>query len=271
MRNLIFLVITVMITFSCEEVIDIEVPSSEPRLVIEASINWFHGTVGNEQEIILTLTSPYFDSNIPPATGADVSITDSFGNDVLFQEEGETGVYVTDQFTPILGASYKLHINYNGESFEATETMQSVSPIDEVIHEQTGGLAGDEIEVKAFYTDPLGMGNAYLFEFVEYDPFDLTIGVYEDKFIDGNQTFAYFSDEDIMLGSQITIRNFGLSPQAYDYLFLLSLQSSNPGGGPFTTQPATVRGNCVNLSDPNNFPFGYFRLSEAYSVDYTIE
>ena len=115
------------------------------------------------------------------------------------------------------------------------------------------------------------MGNAYLFEFVEYEPFDLTIGVYEDKFIDGNQTFAYFSDEDIMLGSQITIRNFGLSPQAYDYLFLLSLQSSNPGGGPFTTQPATVRGNCVNLSDPNNFPFGYFRLSEAYSVDYTME
>ena len=257
--------------FSCEEVIDLEVPNSEPRLVIEASINWFEGTLGNEQEIKLSLTAPYFNSDIPPANGAQVSIINPDGSVIEFFEVDQTGRYVTSQFNPQLGATYILQITYLGEVYEATEVMQSVTPIDYVLHEQSGGFSGDEFEVKAFYTDPVGLGNAYLFEFVQYNPYNLTLRVFEDQFIDCNQTFAYFSDEDLALGDQITINNYGLSEQAYDYLFLLSLQSSNPGGGPFTTQPATVRGNCYNTTNPEKYPFGYFRLSQAYSVQYTID
>ncbi len=64
-------------TFSCEDVIELDLPTSEPKLVIDASINWFKGTSGNEQEIKLTLSAPYFDSEILPANGAHVSVTDS--------------------------------------------------------------------------------------------------------------------------------------------------------------------------------------------------
>ncbi len=271
MLKYFFLLCGCVLISSCEEVIDLDVPSSEPRLVIEASLNWFEGTSGNSQEILLSLTAPYFDAAITPATGAEVKVFYSSGDVVLFEEIADTGRYHTDQFIPEIGANYILQIQYLGEIYEASEVMQSVSPIDFVMHEQTGGFSGDEIEIKAFYTDPVGLGNAYLFEFVEYNPDDLTIGVYEDQFIDGNQTFAYFADINIALGNQITINNYGLSKQAYDYLFLLSLQSSNPGGGPFSTQPATVRGNCINTTNPDNYPFGYFRLSQAHSVAYTIE
>ncbi len=267
----VLLICSLALFFSCEEVIDLEVPSSEPRLVIEASINWFEGTMGNEQEIKLSLTAPYFSSTILPASGAQVSLINPDGSETEFFEIDNTGKYVTSQFSPQLGATYDMQISYLGEVYQATEVMQAVSPIDYVLHEQSGGFAGDEFEIKAYYTDPVGLGNAYLFEFVQYDPFYLTLQVFEDLFIDGNQTFAYFSDENIALGDQITINNYGLSDQAYDYLFLLSLQSSNPGGGPFTTQPATVRGNCINITNPENYPFGYFRLSQAHSLTYTIE
>ncbi len=70
MKKLIYIAILTFFTFSCEDVIDLDIPTSEPKLVIDASINWFKGTSGNEQEIKLTLSAPYFDSEIPPANGA---------------------------------------------------------------------------------------------------------------------------------------------------------------------------------------------------------
>jgi hypothetical protein len=54
-------------------------------------------------------------------------------------------------------------------------------------------------------------------------------------------------------------------------MFTLLQQGSEEGGGPFETQPATVRGNCINQTNQDNFPFGYFRLSEVDEVIYTIQ
>ena len=70
MKKLIYIAILSFFTFSCEDVIDLELPTSESKLVIEASINWIKGTSGNEQQIKLTLSAPYFDTEIPPANGA---------------------------------------------------------------------------------------------------------------------------------------------------------------------------------------------------------
>ena len=71
----IFKTIFILLTLiSCEDVIDIDVNNAEPRLVIDASIHWLKGTNGNTQLIQLSLTAPYFDDAIPPATGANVFI-----------------------------------------------------------------------------------------------------------------------------------------------------------------------------------------------------
>jgi hypothetical protein len=48
-------------------------------------------------------------------------------------------------------------------------------------------------------------------------------------------------------------------------------QGSEDGGGPFETQPATVRGNVVNETNPDNFPLGYFRVSERDTLMYIIQ
>ena len=65
---------------SCEDVIDLNLNTSEPRLVIDASLNWIKGTTGNEQKIKLTLTAPYFDTTVPPANGAQVIVKDTDNN-----------------------------------------------------------------------------------------------------------------------------------------------------------------------------------------------
>ena len=267
-----WLVIVILTSFfSCEDVIEVELNEAEPRLVIEASIDWLKNTSGNEQQIKLTLSAPFFDNAVPPANGATVSITNSNNTVFNFIEEANSGIYKNSEFIPVINESYNLNIVYEGEIYKATETLKSVVPIDFIEQNNEGGFTGDQIELKAFYTDPADEENYYFFEFLS----DLTpipsLEVYEDRFTNGNQIFGFYSDEDLEAGNIIRIRNHGVSESFYEFMFLLLQQGSQDGGGPFETQPASVRGNCINETNSDNFPFGYFRLSEVDEVIYTVQ
>lgn len=271
MKNIFKLFILSLLLTSCEDVIDVDLNTAQPRLVIDASIHWNKGTTGNMQLIKLSLTAPYFDDGIPSATGATVSVTDSNSTTFNFIEEGSTGIYKNDNFDPAINEVYNLNIIYNGETYVATETMTPVVPIDFIEQKNDGGFSGEEIEIKAFYTDPENIENFYLFEFLVLDRNTSTLEVYDDEFTDGNQIFGFYSDEDLESGDQLLVRNSGVSERTYEFLNILLQQTDEDSGDPFQTQPATVRGNCINQTNPNNFPLGYFRVSETDIFTYVVE
>lgn len=256
---------------SCEDVIDVDLNSAEPRLVIDASLNWFKGTVGNEQEIRLTLTAPFFDEDVPPATGAQVRVIKGSDDVFIFTEDGNSGIYRNDNFIAQLDETYELEIIYEGETYRGIETMKSVVPIEFVEQNNDGGFSGEETELKAFYTDPVGIENFYFFEFISDIPVVPTLEVYDDEFTDGNQIFGFYTEEDLDTGDEVIIRNYGISESFYEFMFILLQQNPEEGGGPFETQPATVRGNCINESNPENYPLGYFRASESSEFIYIVE
>ena len=271
MKKLYYLIILSLIVTSCEDVIEVDVPKASPRLVIDAGINWFKNTSGNEQAIKLTLSAPYFDLEIPPAIGAQITITDTNNNVFNFLEDiNDAGIYRNNTFLPVINATYILTIIYENEIYVATETLKSVSSIDFIEQKNDGGFAGDEIEIKAFYTDPVNEQNFYGYQFVNTTVPNMAIEVYDDEFTNGNQIFAFYTNEDLEKGHELVIRNFGISEQFYEFMFILQQQSGGTGD-PFGTQPATVRGNCINTSNPENFPFGYFRVSQASEFNYTVE
>ena len=272
MKNIIQFLSILLIFTNCQDPIDIDLNEAEPRLVIEASIDWFKNTPGNEQNIKLSLSAPFFDEGVPPASGAQVSISDSNGAFYNFVEDPENeGMYLNNTFNPIINENYTLTIDYNGENYTATETLKSVAPIDYVEQINDGGFTGEDIELKAFYTDPANVENYYFFEFKSDIRVVPILEVYEDRFTDGNQIFGFFTEEDLEPGDEVLIRNYGISEQFYEFMFILLQQGSEESGGPFETQPATVRGNCINSTNPENFPFGYFRLSEVDEVLYIVE
>jgi len=270
MRKLIAILLLIVFT-SCEDVIDVNLNTTEPRLVIEASINWFKNTAGNEQQVKLSLSAPFFDDEIPPANGAIIEITDTNNNVFNFVEDGITGIYRNSNFSPVLNDMYSLTIEYNGETYTATETLKSVSSIDYIEQNNDGGFSGEDIELKAYYTDPLNEENYYYFEFISDIPVIPTLEVYNDEFTNGNQIFGFYTEEDLEPGDEVIIRNYGVSERFYEFMFILLQQGSEDGGGPFETQPATVRGNCINESNPENSPYGYFRLSEVDELVYIVE
>lgn len=263
-----FLIIFIVLGFiSCEEVVDIDLENSEPRLVVEASILWIKGTNGNRQEIRLSTTSPFYEEEIQPVTNASITITSEDGDSYVFIHE-QDGIYTNEEFQPVLDLEYELELVHDNQVYSATESFESVAGIDYIEQLNGGGFAGDEIELKAFYTDPAEEENYYLFKFTDENVF---LELYEDEFTNGNQIFGYFSNEDIEQGDVVGIQMQGISREYYDYLFILRSQIGTNQGGPFETMPAVVKGNIINETNLDNFPLGYFRLSEVDSRTYTVE
>jgi len=271
MKKLLYISLILVLFTNCEDVIDVNLNTTEPRLVIEASINYLKNTTGNEQSIKLTLSAPFFDDTVPPANGAAIQVSDTSGNTFNFIETGNTGIYNNSTFIPTIDEVYTLTIDYEGETYTATETLTAVVPIDYIEQNNEGGFSGEDIELKAYYTDPAEIDNYYLFEFISDIPVVPDLNVNDDTFTDGNQIFGFYTEEDLESGDIVTIRNYGISSQFYNFMYILLQQGGDSGGGPFQTQPATVRGNCINTTNPDNYPYGYFRLSEVDEVIYTVE
>lgn len=264
MKKLIFLIGLILI--SCEDVIEVDLEESAPRLVVEASLIWNKDRAKQSQYIILTTTAPYFEKEIPPASEATVSVFAPDGTEFIF-EEREPGIFTNDEILPATEGVFELVINYQGEVYKATERYISTPELEEIVQEDNRGISGEETEFRLFYTDPEGEDNYYLFLFTYTK---LSLQIYEAEFTDGNRTFAFFSAEDVYPGDKVGFEIQGISKRFYNYLYLLRSQSGT-AGGPFQTQPTVVRGNVVNTTSPDNFAFGYFRLSEADYVTYTVQ
>ncbi|MCM4157919.1 DUF4249 family protein [Gramella sp. AN32] len=262
------LIIVVFLNFSCEDVVEVDLDETQGRLVVEASILWKKGTAGNMQEIILSTTTPFYKDEIPFVNDAEVTIINTDGTEFKFNFEGN-GRYISENFIPELNETYFLEIYYNAEIYKAAEVFKSVSEIDKIEQAEGGGFAGDEYELKFYYTDPVDTEDYYLFKFSFEDR--LTFEIYEDEFTNGNQIFGYYSNEDLEKGSLVTASIQGISKNYYEYLFILRSQVGSNQGGPFETMPATVKGNIINETNPENYPLGYFRLSETERSSYTIE
>lgn len=271
MKHLLILLIIFLSFTSCEDVIDVDLNTAAPRLVIEASINWQKGTAGNNQRVKLSLSTPFFSESIQPTNNAEVYITNSANEQFNFNEIGNTGIYTNNNFIPVIDETYKLTIIYEDEIYTATETLKPVVPIDFVEQNDNGGFSGEETELKAFFHDPADEENYYFFEFISDIPAIPSLEVYNDEFTNGNQMFGFYTEEELSAGDEVTIRIHGVSERFYNFMFILLQQISEEGGGPFEVQPATVRGNIINQTNPDNFPFGYFRLSEMDEFIYVVQ
>src|SRR5690606_33923286 len=196
-RYILALLIGGITFFSCEDVIDVDVPTAQPRLVIEASLDWEKGTTGSDQIIKLSMSTPFFDTDeITTVTGATVTVTNEDTSEVFPFTDQNDGTYTTTGFVPILNNTYSLEIVYNGQTYTATETLMPVTNINEVTQSIEGGFDDELLELNLYFTDPAGIENFYLIKYdVEGDVFPYLEDV-SDEFTDGNEIHDFFEKED---------------------------------------------------------------------------
>ncbi|PTX60470.1 uncharacterized protein DUF4249 [Kordia periserrulae] len=264
---------------SCDDPIDVELTEAPPRLVIEASLDWEKGTAGNNQTVKLSTSTPFFDNNSDTSVlGASVKVTNNDTNAEFIFTDQNDGTYTTNSFVPLLNNSYTLEVVYNGEVYNATETLMPITGINEVFQSFEGGFDEDLLDVNITYDDPQELGNYYMIRLQEVGDLFPIIETRSDEFTNGNVQDEFFEkDEDddnpdnqFDPGDSVNIKLFGISERYYNFITLL-IEQYDSAGNPFATTPAEIRGNCINVTNEDNYAFGYFRVTEFDQVDYTFQ
>lgn len=281
-KNILFLTIIVALTLSCQEVIQVDLEEGQQRLVVEGRIEKIKDSNNGYQSITLSLTNDYFsNSQTPRVKGAIVSVTEDSGNEYIFQESSSTaGLYETNNLIAEIGSTYTLHIEYDGSVYRGSETIYPVVPIDTIYQEfKSDNLFDDEgIRVKIDFTDPGDTENFYLWQqfqdgksFIDVNGGTKWTIISPDEFFNGRKIIGKEPNDEMIFtpGQTALVRQLSISKNEYDYMFLLYDQAT--GGGPFDAPPATIRGNIENITNPNNYPLGYFGASEVAEAEMIIQ
>ncbi len=276
MKKLLYYSMIIIAAIGCEDVIDVDVPNGDPRLVIDASFEFSKDEDGlldfSQDEIRLTLSAPFFDENIPTVSNATIFITNLSRDLVLTFRESifEPGIYrpSNGSYSFNFGDEYELTVIYDNQTYKGITQIAPSSPIDAVIQGDGTLFDDDDIEIELFFTDDGDINNYYLFDF----DFNLFL-TSEDRFYQGQSfNFSYFyEDRDINAGKEAEIKILGIDRQYFDYSTILIEQSEQDGGNPFQTPPVRIRSNIINTTNPDNYALGYFNLSETYSFLFTFQ
>ncbi|KAA3620544.1 MAG: DUF4249 family protein [Flavobacterium sp.] len=269
---------------SCQEVIEVDVPTEEPRLIIDALVRVDTNEAFTKVTVKVSETSSFFES-IPAANLQQISLTNldlpggGIDPPVLNEEIPGSGIYSRVFDTDFLTqGSLFMQIDFEDKYYVATARFVPTVPIDNLV--QGDGILFDEddTEVIVTFTDSDERDDFYLFDF-DFGNYLVT----EDEFYQGQQfAFSYFYDEALAVGDTLNISIMGVDEDFYTYMDQLILQSEEDFG-PFETPALTVRGNFINatnidnnnnfdnLNDINNFALGYFAIVQEYKESLVIE
>ncbi len=297
LRKLFLLLVLTGLTLACEDVIDVELPTTQQRLNVNALIRVDVSQAFIPIEVKVSLTNNFFEE-IPITEAESIVIIaeeiDENGvvidsrSSSLSEREPNTGIYVpdpnfsSDQRIPtnILNKNllFSLIIRHEGRAYLAQTRYVPTVPIDTILQGNGTLFEGDETEVIVTFTDDFERDDFYLFDF-DFEEFLVT----EDEFFPGQQfEFSYFYDRTFESGRQIDISILGADETFYNYMNQLIVQSGDTQG-PFQTPAATVRGNIFDITDldnldvfdnvdqPNLYPLGYFAIVQEYKRTITIK
>ncbi len=147
--------ILLFIASSCQKVIQVDLNSADPQLVVEAYVTDAPDSIW----VKLTKTVNFSDKNeFPAVDNAVVIISDSDGNSEQLTQT-EPGIYraINLQGTP--GRTYNLEIDYNGEKYTASSYMNFPVEIDSITFGRS--VFSGNVTLQINFTDPGNTRNYY--------------------------------------------------------------------------------------------------------------
>tara|TARA_R110002126_G_scaffold74760_3_gene186391 strand:- start:9774 stop:10694 length:921 start_codon:yes stop_codon:yes gene_type:complete len=288
------LLLTLTLFISCEDVIDVDLPENETRLIVNGVIRVDETQDYLPVEIRVSKSSSFFENNTIASIKSAIiyygtpnpdapEILEGGGVSNLAELEPGSGIWVpdptfdSDQRIRVSsineGDVFQLTIETNEERYFATTTYVKSVPIDSLVQGEETLFSGDETEVIVSFTDRGNSDDFYVLD-LDFGEFLVT----EDEFYQGQTfVFSYFYDNELELNtsSVVDISLLGADEAFYNYMNQIIVQSGGDQG-PFQTPAATVRGNIINITGidnnevfdnverTNNFALGYFAIVEEY-------
>lgn len=269
--------LAVLALAGCERVVDVTVPTAEPRLVVEARLERVRGAVTGRQVIRLSSTQPFFARTAPDAvTGATVSVTDDAARTVVLRPTVTPGEYATDSLVVETGRRYTLRIRHAGDDYESVTTALAAPPIDSLSFVPPRQNEGPQSGLRAALTfrDPAGVANWYLADqFVNGvrllmpDTVFAERATFSDEFRDGRRFTGIrpYAARPVRSGDTVHVRLMSLPQEVYRWFDVVNLAISGDGS-PLSAPPASARGNVRNVTRPTVVALGYFYATEVSEI-----
>jgi len=211
---------------ACEDIITLDLKTTEPQVVIEASIYEYGSAT-----VSITRTTDFYRPNlVESVSGAQIIISDNYGRTDTLKGSSSVGQYADFTYrvrgTP--GRTYHVMVLVEGHQYEATSSMPAGLNLDSLTTEyQPGGGIGAEQDagyrVHVFFRDNPGIhdyGRVKLWRDGVY--YYTSIYLYDGKFSDGNPVdYNYFFDV-FKGGSYIDVQLISMEKSLYDYFSTLS-------------------------------------------------
>ncbi|MEM7087049.1 MAG: hypothetical protein AAF489_12745 [Bacteroidota bacterium] len=278
--------IVAILTFmtSCEDVVEVDLPTEAPRLIIDALIRVDTLQTTTLVTVKVSQTNSFFES-LPPANLQQITLVNlDFpigGTDppVLNEEQPGSGIYTNIFPTEYLtrGRLF-LQVDFEDEFFVANAQFVPTVPMDSIEIGEGTLFGEDDTEIIVTFTDDPNRDDFNLFDF-DFGNFLVT----EDEFYQGQEfSFSYFYDEILVAGDELEISIMGADEDFAKYMNKL-IEQSEGDFGPFETPSITVRGNFINATnidndgtfdntnDINNFALGYFAVVQEFKQTVVIE
>lgn len=278
--RLILTILCIMAAFllSCEDVIEIDLNSVDPKIVIEANITDNSGPY----LVKLSKTDDYFKPNeFEKITNAFVVISDNCGViDTLF--EGEPGIYYTSKIQGIPENTYTLRVTINGDEIIATSTMPEKIELQQINYTYTLAPTPhdeDGYRLKCEFQDPKEAENYYRFKVYKNDTLyyenKFDIYLWDDKFFNGNYVdLAVKRRGTFPLKINDSMRIELLSYNEETYMYYTTLVNSITEYTGMDMIHSMMMGSFAPANPETNFSFkvvGYFAAYCVSEKDIVIE
>lgn len=246
-NNLVPVLILMFLTLGCEDVIQVDLNSTDPKIVIEGRV----ANDGSMSKVRITKSTDYYNPGIyETISGAEVVISDDEGNSGFLKEVGD-GVYQTDLIEGKTGRTYNISVAADGKKYIAESTMPVEIILDSLSLEIAPYPPGDkEEENKRYFLHLYFQDHPDIEDFCRFKIFNEGIqlggfSIYNDKFTNGNYIDLRLNinakDNDIRIGNVLTVELMTIDQPVFDYYLTansVNTSSTNGGGGPSSTSVA---------------------------------
>ena len=257
-RYLFFLLPVLLAAVACKKVIQVDLNSAAPQIVIEGEV-----TNGPAPYFVrISKTVDFSASNeFPPVTGAVVRLTDTTNGISDTMLEAGPGLYRSIEVGGVSRHTYRLDVSAEGRQYTAFSTMPERVKLDSVTFAQNIGVDNKlEINAVAGCHDPAGVANYYqFFEVVNSRPVP-DIFVFDDRLSDGRyiQYPLYNDSAYLSPGDTLRLTMNCIDKNMYNYFFTLMNVAGNNN-----FQSATPTNPVSNIS---NGALGYFSAHTTQQV-----
>lgn len=277
MRPILIFAFIAFVCMSCEQTISLDLKQTPSQVVIEGLVT---NKPGYQSVKLSRSVDFYAPGKTPGITDAIVTVKDDRGETVSFVHNpnghiDSAGIYIpVTPFVGQVGRTYTLTVVADGETFEATDKLAGVAPVDSLHYQinknevKNPKEEGKIYELLMYMREPQDQTNFYLFKFYRNDSltyYDETDIYYSDdealaENINGVASPVYYALNDTGIVEVYSMSRFG-----YVYYNDLSTILNNDGGGMFGPIPASPRTNISNGA------LGFFQVSAVNAMGIKIE